>query len=290
MSKETKKTNDVNEAEIVDEDIQSNEVPVFQGETDMIVLAEQRAVRFKKILDLALSVTTFRDWVDQNGNPYLVHSGAERISKLFGLSVINMKRLKRWESDENGEKYYLYEYTAQVISRDGMRQDCLGMCSSKDNFFGKKNKEYLPISMIDETNIQKAAYTNCIVNGITHFLGLRNVTWDQLEEAGIVRNKIAKVEYKNKKKDRTLTPDQVLRREEIIHFAKEMFGKDTEAIHGYIKTQTAFENYNGNENIMDLTGKQIDKLNTKIKKDHAKWEKESGQFEDMPERDVNDES
>ncbi len=288
MSKE-KKENLNPEIEVVNEDVQSQELDVFQGETDMIVLAEQRAGRFKKILNLALSVTTYRDWVNQNGNPYLVHSGAERISKLFGLSVTNMKRQKRWESDENGDKYYLYEYTGQVIARDGMTQDCLGMCSSKDAFFGKKNKEYLPISMIDETNIQKAAYTNCIVNGITHFLGLRNVTWDQLESAGIIRDKIIKVEYKDKKKDKTLIEDQLLRREEIIHFAKEMFGKDKEAIHGYIKTQTAFGDYKGNENVMELTGKQIDILNGKIKKDYEKWEKDSGQNEEIPEMDVSEE-
>jgi hypothetical protein len=53
------------------------------------------------------------------------------------------------------------------------------------------------MSEFDETNIKKAAYSNLMVNGITRVLGIRNLTWDDLEPYGIKQGEVARVEYKN---------------------------------------------------------------------------------------------
>ena len=51
------------------------------------------------------------------------------------------------------------------------------------------------MSEVDETNIMKAAYSNCVANGITRLLGIRNLTWEQVKLGGIDPSKAAKVKY-----------------------------------------------------------------------------------------------
>jgi hypothetical protein len=45
--------------------------------------------------------------------------------------------------------------------------------------------------------VKKAAYTNLLGNGITRILGLRNLTWEDLQEfAGISKDQVGRVDYK----------------------------------------------------------------------------------------------
>ena len=168
---------------------------IMQPETDIIAVAEKRLDRYKKIADLSLKVTTQKDWVDQSGNPYLVHSGAEKIARLFGISITGIKHEKMWAEDEKGGKFFMYRTTGSVSLPDGTCQEALGICSSRDSFFGKSHGEFKLLSQLDEPSIAKAAYTNMVVNGITHLLGLRNITWEQLSAVGIRQDGIAKVDY-----------------------------------------------------------------------------------------------
>ena len=79
-----------------------------------------------------------------------------------------------------------------------------GSRSSKDSFFkqylyetGKERKEK-PIDERDnKRDVKMAALTNLLGNGITRLLGIRNLTWDDLEKfAGIKKEEVGKVEYK----------------------------------------------------------------------------------------------
>lgn len=160
---------------------------------DIISLAEHRIASLQKIITVSLKVTNEQDWVDQQGKPYLQGSGAEKVGRLFGLSWKDIKTEKINSSDEKGPFYYYR--TEGVFMLKGESIVAIGTCSSKDQFFAKRGGEFLPISQVDETNIMKSSYTNCVVNGITRLLGLRNLTWDQLKAAGLESDRVAKVEY-----------------------------------------------------------------------------------------------
>lgn len=168
----------------------------IEQKDDLINLAEKRLHNLTKILNLSLRVTNHYDWVDQNGKPYLTSSGAEKIARLFGISWKIEKIEKVKTEDEKGEFYYYQATGVFSLGKDSIV--AVGTCSSKDAFFAKVKDEWKPLSEIDETNIMKSSYSNCIVNGITRILGLRNLTWEQVKEGGIDVNQVAKIEYKKK--------------------------------------------------------------------------------------------
>ena len=162
--------------------------------------AEERINAINKIKRISLRVTNHHDWVDQNSRPYLQASGSEKVARLFGISW----RIDEPTMDLEKDGHFAYTYKG-YFSISGTTIEAIGTRSSKDPFFKKYSystgkKIELPVSEIDKTNVKKAAYTNLIGNGITRLLGIRNLTYDDLKEAGINIAKITKVEYKSKGK------------------------------------------------------------------------------------------
>jgi len=166
--------------------------------------AERKIELVDKIKKIALKVTSSADWIDEGGKPYLLSSGAEKIARLFGIS---------WRIDEpqkevleDGHIVFTYKgyFTMGTITIEA-----IGVRSTKDPFFRFKkdkagNRIVLPPSDVDIGAVKKAAYTNCIMNGITRLLGIRNLTWEDLEAHGIVRkDKVAKVDFKKKKTEQS---------------------------------------------------------------------------------------
>jgi hypothetical protein len=166
---------------------------------DIVASAERRIAQIDKIVTLSIRRTNENDWVDQNGKPYLTASGAEKIARLFGISWKILKSEKIQTTDEKGQ-FYFYQVTGVFTLGGGKDSvESVGTCSSKDQFFAKHkvNGESVlkPLSEVDETNIMKAAYSNCVANGITRLLGIRNLTWEQVKAGGIDQAKAASVKY-----------------------------------------------------------------------------------------------
>jgi hypothetical protein len=195
---------------MIDEKENIGDLPAIADNT-LIQLAEQAEKRIDamhKIKRVALKLTNRHDWTDQNGKPYMQVSGAEKVARLFGIS---------WQIDEpvcENEEGGHYSFTYKgYFSLAGATIEAIGTRSSKDGFFtryeygekdehGKSKRTALPPSAIDRGDVKKAAYTNLLGNGITRILGLRNLTYDDLQEfAGITKDQITKVEYKSKPKE-----------------------------------------------------------------------------------------
>lgn len=164
---------------------------------DPIAEAEKRVDYINKVMKIALKVTKPQDWVDFGGKPYLSGPGAERLRPLFGITLSDMKHERINLEDEKGT-YYVIIVTGTVHFR-GDSIPVIGTCSSRDQFFAVRyennEKYYLPASEVDITNILKAAYTNMLTNAVTRCIGIRNLTWEQLDELGFDRSKAAKVEF-----------------------------------------------------------------------------------------------
>jgi len=183
-----------------------NAVPAI-GDSTLLALAEQAEKRvnaLNKIKRAALMATNARDWTDQNGNPYLQVSGSEKVGRVFGIAWKIDEPV--FEVEESGHFAYTYKGYFTVA---GATIEAIGTRSSKDPFFkryagkGEDRKE-LPPSEMDKGDLKKAAYTNCIGNGITRLLGLRNLTWSDLEEfAGIRKDQVGRVDYKKNGKTDT---------------------------------------------------------------------------------------
>lgn len=181
-------------------EVLSADVPAIADDTLLQVAerAEKRIEAVNKIKLLALKVTNAHDWTNQGGKPYLQASGGEKVARLFGISWRISEPI--YESEEGG--HYSYTYTG-IFSLSGADIEAVGTRSSKDGFFKKYGpkdsdgkSDTLPPSEIDKGDVKKAAYTNLIGNGITRLLGIRNLTWEDLEVVGIKKENVGRVDYK----------------------------------------------------------------------------------------------
>jgi len=185
--------------------VANTDVPAI-GDSTLLALAEQaekRVMALNKIKRAALLATNAHDWTDQNGNPYLQCSGSEKVARVFGISWQIDDPIM--ETEESGHFSYTYKGYFTVA---GATIEAIGTRSSKDGFFKKYSysngdKTELPASEIDRGDVKKSAYTNLIGNGITRLLGIRNMTYDDLQEfAGITPDMIGRVDYKKSGKQK----------------------------------------------------------------------------------------
>lgn len=173
-------------------------------------LAKKNMELVKSIKKIALAATNRHDWVDQQGKPYLQSSGCEKIRPLFGISW-EVEEYKH-ENEEDGH----FSYTViGTFLMSGQKISVMGARSTKDPFFkryekdrnGKVkldelgNKVEQPKANLDKTDVKKAAYSNFIMQGIVRILGIRNLTYEELEEyTGLTPSNIASVDYNSKGK------------------------------------------------------------------------------------------
>lgn len=255
---------------------ENNGIEISAIANDMLVSvaekAEKRVEAVNKIKRLALKVTNSQDWVDQNGKPYLQASGAEKIARLFGISW----RIDEPTCEEEADGHFTYTYKG-YFTLGGVTIEAIGSRSSKDGFFKKyqyvDNKRIeLPISAIDKGDVKKAAFTNCIGNGITRLLGIRNLAWEDLEEAGI---KVSQhVSYTPTEE----TEEIQKMRNEIWRMLQEMFKENAKL---KLKELTSFipkgktDPIEGKTDIAQLTGKMVQVTYGKTKELYLKWQKEN---------------
>jgi hypothetical protein len=88
-----------------------------------------------------------------------------------------------------------YKVTGTVGSRViGIEMDVIGGRNANDAFFSAQGK-------LDLLDVQKAAYSNFLVNAVTRILGMRGLTWDNVAEGTsdrITREQVSQIGYKSK--------------------------------------------------------------------------------------------
>ena len=232
---------------------------------EMLEHAEKWIEYQKKFKELSLRATNSGDWIDQGGNPYCTASGAEKIRAVFGLSIYDVVREKHFETDKEGD-YYWFEYTGTVQYGDTGYMRVTGSCSSRDPFFAKREGKLLPMAQIDITNIHKSAYTNFMANAVMRYLGLRNLSWDDLKPYGILQEKATKVEYRKGQKKAQWTDEHKKRAKRMSGLLFADADGNKEAAGTRLEELTSFEDkksgnmVKGKRSFKDLSGKQVDFL------------------------------
>lgn len=254
--------------DVMTQDRNDENMPVGIGGDNLIQmaeLAEKRVDAINRIKRAALKVTNPRDWTNQNGNPYLQVSGAEKVARLFGIS---------WRIDEpqitfSDDGHFSYTYKGYFNLGTGSIE-FEGSRGSKDGFFSHGDK--LPASEIDKNDVKKAALTNTIGNGVTRILGIRNLSWEDLQEAGINMDNIPKIEYKKQE----MTGDVKETRDKLEKLLTEMAGGSKVEFARTLAKYTAFIGKDGKEipgktNLSDLTEKAIPVVYGKVSKAYEEW-------------------
>lgn len=251
---------------------------IEEGIELVIANAEKQVQVLEKIFAIAIQRTNQHDWTDMAGKPYLTSSGAEKLMPLFGISLFDTSSDKKYSKDEKGD-YYIYAYKG-TFSWKGGSIEALGACSSRDKFFAWDShaQAFKALAEVDETNIMKAAYSNMMVNGITRLLGIRNLTWEQLEKYGIAKDKVAKVDYRN---GGVVTDEEKKKQDEVAKMLLELCYSDQEAAKKQLLEITAFKGKDGKmvtglDNPRKLTGKRLDITHHKIKTNYEIFKEGDG--------------
>lgn len=252
---------------------------------DLVAMAEKRLVRFQKLKEVAMRATNQNDFTALGENPYLRASGAEKIGRLFGIKWSGLKVERIGTEDDRG-RYYIYVCTGLFELPGGIDSIVsVGTCSQRDAFFSektywegqgedrKKTTVFKTTSEIDETNILKSAVSNCIQNGVTRLLGLRGLTWDEVEKAGIVRGKVAKVSY-----DKPMDKESADKREEIKNMVLEMIAGDVDAAGPLLSKVTTWTNKEGKiipgkDDPYKISDAALGAAFGQVKKAHEEWKK-----------------
>lgn len=171
-------------------------VPVHSiGDDQLLAVAEaaeRRVDAVNRIKNLSLRVTNHQDWTNQGGKPYMQVSGAEKVARLFGISW----RLDEPTREDHQDGHFSYTFKG-YFSMGSAEIEVVGTRSSSDPFFLGSKDNPKPPSEIDRNDVKKGAMTNCIGNGISRLLGIRNLTWDELKAAGISKDQTGTVNYKS---------------------------------------------------------------------------------------------
>jgi hypothetical protein len=171
--------------------------------------------------------------------------------------------------ETNDDGHYVVTYKGE-FSWGGATIEAIGARSSREDFFSMRykggEKILLPADVVDRGNVKKSAFTNCIGNGVTSLLGIRNLTWSDLAAAGIKRENVGKVEA-----PKEIPPEIVAKAAELERMLKRMNG---ESYGDYLEKLTTWKRNGkmtpGKRFVSALTEKQIIFLHAKLKKQYDK--------------------
>jgi len=179
------------------------EIQVLEKKEDLVSLsqtAQEKVEAIQKIKMAMLRLTNKSDWQIFSDKPRLTEAGVKRLIMLLGISykIIEMQRVV----EEDGEYSYVVKIKAWW---KGIEIEDMGTANSKDPFVrvrkdnqGKKIE--LPLKLVDENNVRKKAIANACQRVLTSLLGLKNLSIDELRQAGIELG--ATIEFKKKKEEK----------------------------------------------------------------------------------------
>lgn len=244
-------------------------LPVLGGRDleDAIQEAERNIDFIKRAKLVTFKVTNQNDWIDQNGKPYMQASGAEKVGRVFGIS---------WRIDEptlTNEESGHYSYTYKgYFSLKSATIEVIGSRGTKDPFFSKSHGADKPVSEIDRNDVKKSALTNLIGNGVTRLLGMRNLTWEELEAGGIKRGTTGKVDYKKPE----MSDEGKDHRKKIGDMLMEMAGNNKEEASMLLFEHTSFTDKEGKtvagkSSLADVSEKAMNVTYGKVSKAYESW-------------------
>lgn len=163
--------------------------------------AEKLVVALNKMMTAAIKITTYLDWVLIGGKPYLQESGATKVGRLFG---IGWKILDVQQIVDKGYPAFTYRMAFRMGNNE---IECEGSRSGADDFFAGRDEKRKSPDAISALDVKKAAYTNCLNNGIKRMLpGLRNIDIASLEAGGIDCSKLNGYSFKGESRASNSAP------------------------------------------------------------------------------------
>jgi hypothetical protein len=166
--------------------------------------AERRALLLKSVIGHIVKVCSEGNIMRLGENPYITTDGCQRIARVMGVSFDAPTIEKRWEDSKDGERVFIVDVCGQATAF-GQTVFEVGGATSEDDFYRKKveGKNGAPTTYVLRSplmeirlEVQKKAVANWQGRCVRTLLGLKQLTWADLENAGFSRDRAASVDYK----------------------------------------------------------------------------------------------
>lgn len=283
--------------------VTQDEAPLAQSlEMVPLEMIEKRIDYFNRLERILIQRTKSKDWTDFKGKPWLGDAGAERFLGPCGIVVEfardehGLPHFVREEFDDERGKCYVFRIfgTASIGGRPP-KIDVCGSSSTRKRFFAeykdaKGNKAYRALAEIDLNHVQNDALSDIYRDAVVRLLGLRGLTWEDLERMGIRRGEGGTVTFdgstpgqekktaprqsssssrgSSKGSGKASDPDDAQRiAEQRIAYQQKLdsvFGTDTDGkktAEGWLESVTSFEGdhgfVKGKRKLDDLTDKHV---------------------------------
>lgn len=178
-------------------------VPAYELDVDAALDHAQRMVSLRKrLVPIIASLTYPSDWNKFGDRARIEEGGACRLLDPLKIRITDIQGPERERKEDEQGEYYVYRYTCNAESRFGARlEGVIGTCTTRDKFFARVKSPdgetiLRPLSEIDQTNIEKKAYANMVVNAVSLIAGIKGLPWHVLKQAGIDESQVAEVEFK----------------------------------------------------------------------------------------------
>lgn len=241
---------------------------------EMVELAEKQVDYIKRIKIVSIKVTNYRDWIDQDGNPYLEISGTMKMNQLWGVSIKDQKIETETITDEKGT------YKVIIISGRGEWRGYeiteIGTCTTRDKLFSKAYGQDKKQEDVSLENVIKAATTNFHNRLLKKILGFK-FTWEDLKSAGVDIEKVKERKVKHADKGQAITDEEKQLQIKIGKMLQEMNPEDAPGALCAI-SEYSFKNKDGKSQRVagvhscgDLRGRRLEVVYGKVKDIYAKW-------------------
>lgn len=171
---------------------------------------------------------------------------------------------------EGGHYYFEVEGKCGWNSEEYV--EIIGSCSSKKPFFSKAKGKDVKIVDINIMNVKKNAITNFTVNGVTRFLGLRGISWEQLAEmtdGKLTRERATGVDFQSGQVERT--EEEQIKADMVWKWLLEMNGQGVKEAKAQLQKLTAFKDFKGYNNIQKVSGKKLPYLFKDVERLYNQW-------------------
>lgn len=273
-------------------------VGILEEADRLAEMAQRRADVYERIRNIGIHATHPSDWTKMGDTFHCGEAGVTRIARICGVSMGPPRETKiELEPDLEHGTGYLYRVEREFcVGRFETASDIItevGTASSRDPFFAERGrgdeKVYLPSWQVDEGNILKKAVTVCMVRGVTRLLGIRGVTLDQLQAAGIDVNRLKGVSFdggskggRGQQNSATVSAEELeaikAKRAEIRTAVLEMAEGDVDGAKAMLQALTAFKAKDGKDvagvtSVDALNPPRLDIALKKVRDEHAEWAK-----------------
>lgn len=250
-------------------------VQVNAEEESSIMLSnmENRVQLIKYAISIIPQVCHERNILDMGGNPYIDSDGCQKIAVAAGISFSRPQVESEWVDDpDTGARVYevIVEGEANLGNKSIFE---VGGCNSQDKFLSSRKLPTLQLKL----EVKKKALANWQGRCVRTLLGLKELTWKELENAGFRQGKAPSIDY-NKGAQSGKSADADDTRDKIRDAVLAAVDGNATAAKELLEVMTSFIGKDGTQvrgkaNVKDLSDKAANFLWAKIKKNDDDWQR-----------------